>query len=256
MATKADVQRPTLRGVIFDMDGTLTVPNHDFALMYRRVGCVTGDILSEIETFDEARRNEANRIIHEMETEALEGMRVMPFATELGAYLDGLSIPRGLVTRNVTMSVDHFHVNHWCKQKATGQETTLKPFHPALARDFKPYKPAPDALLKICEVWDIDPRECVMIGDSAKDDVVAGNRAGCVTILLDQTGKWKREEDLSSVHEENDDKTSFPRIEDNGVALKPEDAILRGEMVPTHIVRCLSEIREILEERFNLSGGS
>ena len=27
--------RRRLRGVIFDMDGTLTVPNHDFAEMYR-----------------------------------------------------------------------------------------------------------------------------------------------------------------------------------------------------------------------------
>jgi hypothetical protein len=30
--------RPTLRGVVFDMDGTLTVPVIDFALMRRRVG--------------------------------------------------------------------------------------------------------------------------------------------------------------------------------------------------------------------------
>ena len=32
-----------------------------------------------------------------------------------------------------------------------------------------------------------------MVGDSAKDDVVAGNRAGCVTILLDTQGKWRVE---------------------------------------------------------------
>jgi hypothetical protein len=30
--------RPVLRGVVFDMDGTLTVPVIDFALMRRRVG--------------------------------------------------------------------------------------------------------------------------------------------------------------------------------------------------------------------------
>jgi len=31
-----------LRGVVFDMDGTLTVPNLDFAEMYRRAGLVMG----------------------------------------------------------------------------------------------------------------------------------------------------------------------------------------------------------------------
>ena len=30
--------RPALRGVVFDMDGTLTKPNLDFTEMYRRCG--------------------------------------------------------------------------------------------------------------------------------------------------------------------------------------------------------------------------
>ena len=34
----ATASRPVLRGVIFDMDGTLTKPNLDFTEMYRRVG--------------------------------------------------------------------------------------------------------------------------------------------------------------------------------------------------------------------------
>ena len=33
----AKASRPVLRGVIFDMDGTLTKPNLDFTEMYRRV---------------------------------------------------------------------------------------------------------------------------------------------------------------------------------------------------------------------------
>ena len=78
----------TLRGVIMDMDGTLTVPNHDFAEMYRRVGCKTKDILTEIEGWPEAERARANSIIHEMETEALATMQRMPGAARLGAFLD------------------------------------------------------------------------------------------------------------------------------------------------------------------------
>lgn len=44
----ASATRVPLRGVVFDMDGTLTVPNIDFAEMYRRAGVPRdGDILSE-----------------------------------------------------------------------------------------------------------------------------------------------------------------------------------------------------------------
>ena len=105
--------RRRLRGVIFDMDGTLTVPNHDFAEMYRRVGCETKDILTEIEGWSEAERERAYAIIHEMESEALATMRRMPGAATLGAFLDARGLPRGLVTRNVQASVAHFHANAW-----------------------------------------------------------------------------------------------------------------------------------------------
>ena len=38
---------PRLRGVVFDLDGTLTVQNLDFAELYRRAGVPLGeDILS------------------------------------------------------------------------------------------------------------------------------------------------------------------------------------------------------------------
>lgn len=59
------------------------------------------------------------------------------------------------------VSVDHFHSTHF----------TGLPFLPALCRDFRPYKPSPEALLHICREWQIPPNECLMVGDSAKDDV-------------------------------------------------------------------------------------
>ena len=268
MSSSPSPSRPTLRGVIFDMDGTLTVPNHDFALMYERVGCVTGDILTEIDTWDATRKARAEAIIHEMETEALVGMRVMPHASSLGAFLDERNIHRGLVTRNVAASVDHFHANHWGSERVVDDEkddsvdtftdatsgtrihSRMKPFSPALARDFKPYKPAPDALLAVAKAWGVCPSECLMVGDSAKDDVVAGNRAGCVTILLDTKGKWR----LDGEEDSDSNRDSGKGDDDNGVKIAPGDDVLRGEMVPTHVVRCLSEIRPLLERHYELVG--
>lgn len=231
------MERRTLRGVIFDMDGTLTVPNHDFAEMYRRVGCKTRDILTEIESWPETERKRANDIIHEMETEALATMKAMPGAEKLGAFLDSKGLPRGLVTRNVQASVAHFHANAW----------TLPPFAPALAREFKPYKPAPDALLHICAQWNLPPNQVVMIGDSAKDDVVSGNRAGCVTVLLDTEGKWR------IGGEEGDggtDGTEEGDTEDNGLTVTNA---LTGEMVPHFIVNSLDEVAPTLRAHFDLA---
>lgn len=53
-----------------------------------------------------------------------------------------------------------------------------------------PYKPSPEALIHICDTWGIPPSSVIMVGDSAKDDVVCGNRAGAVTVLLDSEGRY------------------------------------------------------------------
>jgi len=39
-------------------------------------------------------------------------MRIMPGAAELCGWLDSRGVPRGLLTRNVRASVEHFHANH------------------------------------------------------------------------------------------------------------------------------------------------
>ena len=81
---------------------------------------------------------------------------------------------------------DHRHGGHHSSRRK--QQRRLAPFYPALARDFKPPKPAPAALLACAEAWGVPASEVVMVGDSLSDDVVAGNRAGAHTILLDGRG--------------------------------------------------------------------
>lgn len=59
-----------------------------------------------------------------------------------------------------------------------------------------------------------------MIGDSAKDDVVCGNRAGAVTILLDTEGRYN------------------------------DPASLEGECKPTVVAKSLAEVHELLQNAF------
>ncbi|XP_072968016.1 haloacid dehalogenase-like hydrolase domain-containing protein At2g33255 [Typha angustifolia] len=181
--------RARLRGVVFDMDGTLTVPVIDFAAMYRTVlgeevyAAARGaggsiDILHHIETWGPGEQQRAYEIIAHFERQGLDRLQIMPGALELCGFLDSKQIRRGLITRNVKDSVDLFH-----------QRFGLK-FIPALSREFRPYKPDPAPLLHICSTWDIPPNEVMMIGDSLRDDIVCGKRAGAFTCLLDETGRY------------------------------------------------------------------
>mmetsp|Transcript_795 Transcript_795/g.1692 ORF Transcript_795/g.1692 Transcript_795/m.1692 type:complete len:275 (+) Transcript_795:103-927(+) len=198
-----------LRGVIFDMDGTLTEPYLDIAEMKRRCGITSGDILDVIGSWSAEDQKQANKIIYEMECDARLNMTLMPGVADLCRFLDERGIPRGILTRNVMESVDHLHKEH----------VEAKPFLPAVTRGFTPYKPHPAGLMHICDVWRVDPSEIVMVGDSAKDDVVVGNRAGSATILLDTTDRY-REEDL------------------------------HGELLPNFVVTHLDQIVPLLKEHF------
>ena len=61
-----------IRGVIFDMDGTLTVPVLDFVEMRTRLGLPLGtDILPAVLNMSSEERERAMSIIHEMEDEGV-----------------------------------------------------------------------------------------------------------------------------------------------------------------------------------------
>lgn len=203
----------TIRGVVFDMDGTMTVPVIDFKLMRQRVGVMTGDILDAINSWPVEKQQQALAAIAEIEEQALVDMKIMPGLLDVCHFLDMHGIPRGLITRNNKRSLEYFHSNHF----------PLEPFVPAISRecDFS-YKPSPAALHHICDSWGIPTSECIMIGDSAKDDVVCGNRAGAVTILLDS------------------------------YQIYGDDSKLVGECKPHHKVNSISELKTLLETEYTL----
>ncbi|XP_071725191.1 haloacid dehalogenase-like hydrolase domain-containing protein At2g33255 [Rutidosis leptorrhynchoides] len=214
--------RARLRGVIFDMDGTLTVPVIDFAAMYQavlgeeeykriRAQNPSGiDILHHIEGWGPTDQQKAYQIIADFERRGLDRLQIMPGAAQLCGFLDSKKIRRGLITRNVKDAVDIFH-----------QRFGLM-FSPALSREFRPYKPDPAPLLHICSSWDVQPNEVMMVGDSLKDDVACGKRAGAFTCLLDETGRYD----------------------------SPEYATV--DLKPDYKVSSLDEVYSLLESNFNL----
>ncbi|KAL2923063.1 hypothetical protein RDABS01_014554 [Bienertia sinuspersici] len=215
-------QKPHIRGVVFDMDGTLTVPVIDFPAMYKAVlgdqqylsiksQYPSGiDILHLIETWDPLQQQKAYEIIADFERQGLDHLQIMPGATQLCGFLDSKNIRKGLITRNVKTSVDIFHLKFGMT------------FSPALSREFRPCKPDPAPLLHICSTWEVLPDEVIMIGDSLKDDVVCGKKAGAYTCLLDETGRYDSPEYASVEHK------------------------------PDFTVSSLTEVQSLLETQFDL----
>ena len=171
--------RRPLRGVVFDLDGTLTVPNLDFKVMYERCGVPQNeDILEAIAAMPDAEAATAAAIVEEMEEEGRRTLELTPGAREFAEWLARQGIPTALVTRNTRATIDHLHATLW---------KGLPPFSPAISRDdtYEP-KPHPAALEAILKTWEIaDPAEVVMVGDSPANDVVFGKKAGVATALVD-----------------------------------------------------------------------
>lgn len=88
--TTAQPTRARLRGVVFDMDGTLTVPVIDFAAMYRAVlgedeyvrikaENPSGiDILHHIENWSPEKQRKAYDIIADFERQGSDRLQIMP----------------------------------------------------------------------------------------------------------------------------------------------------------------------------------
>ncbi|XP_049387032.1 haloacid dehalogenase-like hydrolase domain-containing protein At2g33255 [Solanum stenotomum] len=192
--------KPRLKGIVFDMDGTLTVPVIDFQAMYRAVlghdeylavksKSPSGiDILHHIESWSPDKQRRAYEVIADYEKQGLDRLQIMPGAAELCSFLDSRNIRRGLITRNVKDAVDLFHERFNVK------------FSPALSREYRPYKPDPAPLLHICSTWEVQSNEVMMIGDSLKDDVACGKQAGAFTCLLDETGRYDAPEYANVQH--------------------------------------------------------
>lgn len=99
-----------IEGVIFDMDGTLTVPAYDFVKLRERLGLPHGvDILKAVEAMDSSEsRAAAHKVIEEFEEEGLRGLQLQPHAVDLLRFVSQHSVARALVTRNSQRSVQVF----------------------------------------------------------------------------------------------------------------------------------------------------
>uniref|UniRef100_A0A7S3QG91 Phosphoglycolate phosphatase n=1 Tax=Chaetoceros debilis TaxID=122233 RepID=A0A7S3QG91_9STRA len=197
----------SIKGIIFDMDGTLIQPSIDFPELRRRVHELAdtdpllrdepeevrrGDVLNMHNTFSPKGQALVQEVFDDIEEMALRGMTLMDNCGDLCHFLDERGIPRAVLTRNVERSVG-------VMQKKLWETSNVKGFFPTVNRNTVgmngkalEIKPSPDSIYHICSIWGCDPKDVLMVGDSVSDDIVAANRAGCGgSVLLNFKGrKW------------------------------------------------------------------
>eukprot|EP00911_Craspedida_sp_UC1_P000521 UC1_evm1s395 len=174
--TSATTTTSGLLGVVFDMDGTLTADGAiDFDEMRQRVKAPTGTgILAHVHTLVGSEREQAEAAILECERDAYGRMALAPGCAETITALSQAGLKLGILTRNTDEAIDYFLETFSLRNH----------FDVTLSREFKGMpKPAPDALLHILKLWDMEPRQILMVGDHV-DDVKTGRAAGTHTALL------------------------------------------------------------------------
>lgn len=167
-----------IQAVLFDLDGVLVHSPLDLpAIKLELFGDASVFIIEGIEALPEHEQLEKNNILLKRELEAAAKATLDPAVGELFAWLEERSIKRGIITRNCREAVDLIIENHNVA------------FGAVVARDDSPPKPDPQAVFRACEMLDVDPIACVMVGDYIFD-IEAGRNAGCRTVFL-ETEKFK-----------------------------------------------------------------
>ncbi|KAH0498915.1 hypothetical protein TgHK011_006141 [Trichoderma gracile] len=173
---------PPLRGIVFDMDGTLCEPQ---TYMFKEMRSVLGipqsvDILEHIDKLPAHQQPPAHEAIRAIERKAMAAQTPQPGLAALMACLDAYRVPKAICTRNFDIPVQHL-LSKFLPQS---------PFYPVITRDFRPPKPHPAGILQIAQSWGlvdeagaVDTSGVIMVGDSI-DDLTAGRLAGAATVLL------------------------------------------------------------------------
>jgi HAD superfamily hydrolase (TIGR01509 family) len=166
-----------IRGVIFDMDGTITVPVLDFRRIRVEMGIGEGrGVLEMMSDLDGAERARAEETLLRHELAAAHASRLNEGVEEALGLLRVMGIKTGILTRNCRQSADIVIAAHGLEFDAVVTREDCLP------------KPDPDGVRAAARRMGVAPDECLVVGDY-EYDVRAGRAAGAVTVLFSTDGR-------------------------------------------------------------------
>ncbi len=170
---------------IFDLDGTLTVPVHDFDGIRQELEVPNGeDILGFVAKQTPSRQKELLDRLNKIEVKLADISKPSEGAVKLVSILAKKGVKLGIITRNTKanarISLDKIGILTYFEDKNI------------LGREDAPPKPDPDGINKLLSDWKAEASEAVMVGDYLFD-LKAGKNAGTATIHVDfrHNGDWK-----------------------------------------------------------------
>ena len=171
-----------LKAWIFDLDGTLTLAQHDFPAIRRELGIpAEEDILGYLARLPAAQAAELGQQLDAIELRLAREVASAPGAAGLIRYLQASGKHIGILTRNL-------HAVAVSSLEVLGIADCFAPEH-ILGRAEALPKPDPAGIHHLLEIWSVDPADAVMVGDF-RFDLEAGRAAGCRTCLLHEDNSW------------------------------------------------------------------
>ncbi len=227
-----------LKGIIFDMDGTLIQLNIINELILRIYQVADEDPLGKYLERDDLEvmvanlspegQEKAKKAIEEILQRHVDNMIIQEGGPELIAFLARKGVKRAVLTRNyeqnalVVQEMYRATLNDATFDLIIGKDTLYYASDPP-AQEI----PKADRIRQICNIWECNTSEVIMLGDSIPDDIVEGNRAGCGGTVLLQS-------------------------KDYNLNLNHYYGTSEGDLMerkPTLCIETLSEIRQYLESR-------
>jgi hydrogenase expression/formation protein HypE len=170
-----------IRGVLFDFDGTLTLPGAlDFPAIKRVLGCpLEHPILEFIALQPQDKQPGLVKILEEQEDLAAVSSLPNRGAERCLQIFKGKQMPMGILTRNSLRSVRRALERFEC--------IGIEDFVAVVTREISLPKPHPQGVLEAARRMGLVAAELAVVGDF-RFDVISGKRAGAVTVLLTNGG--------------------------------------------------------------------
>lgn len=166
-----------IKGILFDFDGTLTVPGAiNFLEIKASLGCPPEvPILEFIESLNNNEQQKAYSLLDRHEERAARISFPAQGAEGVIWELKKKDLPLGIITRNslnaVLLALNNF------------DQVTAEDFAIILTRDDGTPKPDPAGVVIAAHKMGIVPEELLLVGDFSLD-IMAGHAAGARTVLI------------------------------------------------------------------------
>lgn len=162
-----------IKAVVFDMDGTITVPILDFDLIRTEIGLADSNmqILEAMEIMTESQRNHTFAVLEKHEKHAAEKSQLNPGVRATLNELKNLNLKTAILTRNTISNAEKVFKMHNIG------------FDMIIDRNDCPAKPDPAGLLKICSHFKLAPTEAILVGDYIHD-IETAQSAGSLSVLI------------------------------------------------------------------------